>query len=551
MIERQGRAVSITAKMAETSMSNSLVVPKTQLPRFHDTFRAAQYVRMSTDHQRYSIANQAATIAAYAASRSLTIVRTYADEGLSGLKIENRTALIKLIDDVQARKADFSHILVYDVSRWGRFQDVDESAHYEFICKQAGVKIAYCSELFDNDGSLMSSIMKNLKRVMAAEYSRELSAKVYAGACRLSSMGFRQGGAPGYGLRRELIDDSGRSKGPMQRGERKSLQNDRVILRPGPAQEQNIIRFVFDEFVKGKSETAIARKLNEDGIKTLHRRPWSRWMIHYLLENENYIGNLLYNRRSNKLKQGPKQNSRDSWIRSHGDFEPIVDPEVFAKAQKKMQARYISVSNEQMLKGLRIRLKKSGRLSKDIIDAAQELPCTSLYQLRFGSLRKAYELIGYRSPRDCRYIDSRQDRSGIVESVASEIACQVRRHGAQVEFDRKRALLTLNGMLKVSLRVARAWKAPEESPIWTIQRRVHLPDGLILAIRLDLSNERPIDYFLFPTFEMNDVKVRFSEGSRVRWDKYRLETSREVTAVLTKAATRTESKTGRRSLLNH
>src|SRR6266550_223764 len=156
-------------------MANALVVRKTQVPTSQKTFRAAQYVRMSTDYQRYSIENQAAAIAAYAQLHDLSIVRTYRDEGESGLKIRNRRGLIQLLDDVRSGHADFDHILVYDVSRWGRFQDVDESAHYEFICKQAGIKVAYCAEQFDNDGSMISHIMKNIKRVMAAEYSRELS----------------------------------------------------------------------------------------------------------------------------------------------------------------------------------------------------------------------------------------------------------------------------------------------------------------------------------------------------------------------------------------
>lgn len=69
------------------------------------------------------------------------------------------------------------------------FQDVDESAHYEFVCKQNGINIAYCAEQFDNDGSLLSSIVKNIKRVMAAEFSRELSVKVHAGQCRTTSLG--------------------------------------------------------------------------------------------------------------------------------------------------------------------------------------------------------------------------------------------------------------------------------------------------------------------------------------------------------------------------
>ena len=111
--------------------------------------------------QIYSAENQAAAIAAYAASHGLAIVCTYKDAGRSGLAINNRDALKKLISDVTSGKANYDHILVYDVSRWGRFQDIDESAHYEFICKRAGIKVAYCAELFENDGSLVSSILKN------------------------------------------------------------------------------------------------------------------------------------------------------------------------------------------------------------------------------------------------------------------------------------------------------------------------------------------------------------------------------------------------------
>src|ERR1700752_2799358 len=162
-------------------MGNALVVRKSFLPKSQTGSRAAQYVRMSTNLQKYSIENQAAVIGVYAQAHDLSIVRTYRDEGESGLKLKNRAGLIQLLDDVQSGHADFHHILVYDVSRWGRFQDTDESAHYEYLCRRAGLKVAYCAEQFDNDGTMMSSIMKNIKRVMAAEYSRELSAKIFAG----------------------------------------------------------------------------------------------------------------------------------------------------------------------------------------------------------------------------------------------------------------------------------------------------------------------------------------------------------------------------------
>jgi DNA invertase Pin-like site-specific DNA recombinase len=110
---------------------------------------------MSTDYQRYSVQNQAAAIAAFAQQNGLTIVHTYRDDGRSGLRIRGRPGLAELIDDVRSGRADFDHVLVYDVSRWGRFQDVDESAYYEFTCKENGIKVAYCAEQFDNDGSLV------------------------------------------------------------------------------------------------------------------------------------------------------------------------------------------------------------------------------------------------------------------------------------------------------------------------------------------------------------------------------------------------------------
>lgn len=173
---------------------------------------AAEYVRMSTDHQRYSTENQSAAIHAYALSHGMEIVATYRDEGKSGLDIRGRDALRRLLDDVQAGQTPFRVILVYDVSRWGRFQNTDESAHYEYLCTSSGIKVVYCAEAFDNDGSPLSTICKGFKRYMAGEYSHELSTKVFAGQCRLVEKGFHQGGPAGYGLRRALIDEKMNSR---------------------------------------------------------------------------------------------------------------------------------------------------------------------------------------------------------------------------------------------------------------------------------------------------------------------------------------------------
>ena len=139
-------------------------------------------------------------------------------------------------------------------------RNVDESAYYEYVLKRAGIRVHYCAEQFENDGSMSSSVLKTLKRSMAAEYSRELSVKVFSGQCRLIEMGFRQGGPAGYGLRRQLIDRDLSPKGLLGRGERKSLQTDRVILVPGPENEIEVVRQIYGLFVgEGKTEREIAR----------------------------------------------------------------------------------------------------------------------------------------------------------------------------------------------------------------------------------------------------------------------------------------------------
>jgi DNA invertase Pin-like site-specific DNA recombinase len=295
-----------------------------------------------------------ALIRDYAERRGFEIVRTYADEGKSGLRLDGRDALKRLIEDVESGAADFTAILVYDVSRWGRFQDADESAYYEYICKRAGISVHYCAEQFDNDGSPVSTIVKGVKRAMAGEYSRELSAKVFSGQCRLIELGYRQGGPPGYGLRRRLVDQNGAPKGQLIRGEQKSIQTDRIILVPGPPDEVETVRWMYEAFVRdGVCEAEIANILNGRGMLTDLGRPWTRGTVHQVLINEKYIGSNVWNRISYKLKRRRVRNRPDMWIRRDGAFDAIIDGALFAAAQAIIRARTFRMANEQMLEGLK------------------------------------------------------------------------------------------------------------------------------------------------------------------------------------------------------
>jgi DNA invertase Pin-like site-specific DNA recombinase len=100
--------------------------------------RAAAYVRMSSDRQELSIGTQLAAIHAYAAAHGLDVIRTYEDAAKSGLEIAHRNGMKSLLRDVMDTPRPFDVVLVYDVSRWGRFQDIDAAAYYEYTCRLHG-----------------------------------------------------------------------------------------------------------------------------------------------------------------------------------------------------------------------------------------------------------------------------------------------------------------------------------------------------------------------------------------------------------------------------
>lgn len=348
---------------------------------------AAAYVRMSTEHQQYSTENQLDRIKEYAARRGMKIVRVFEDAGKSGLNVRGRESLRQMISTVESGKADFKTILAYDVSRWGRFQDADESGYYEYICKRAGIAVHYCSEQFENDGSPTSNIIKSVKRSMAGEYSRELSTKVFQGACRLIQMGFKQGGTAGYGLRRLLVDQSGSPKGVLAIGEHKSLQTNRIVLTLGPDHEVETVRGVYRAFLEEKlTEGEIAERLNTRGITTDLGRAWTRGTVHQLLTNEKYLGNNVYHRTSFKLKRKHVQNPPEMWIRGPGAFPAIVTSEDFLRAQEIIIARAKRYTDEEMLEKLREVLREHGRISGVIIDEREDLPSSTAFRSRFGSL---------------------------------------------------------------------------------------------------------------------------------------------------------------------
>jgi DNA invertase Pin-like site-specific DNA recombinase len=496
---------------AETQANNAMV-------------KAAQYVRMSTEHQQYSTENQRDVIKEYADRHGMEIVHTYADDGKSGLSIGGRNALKLLIQDVENGRADFSSILVYDVSRWGRFQDADESAYYEYICKRSGINVIYCAEQFENDGSPVSTIVKGVKRAMAGEYSRELSVKVFKGQCKLIEQGFRQGGLAGFGIRRMLVDQGGNPKGILKLGECKSIQTDRVILVPGPLHEVETVSRIYRLFVdEGKSETEIATILNDGQIVTDLGRPWSKGTVHQVLTNDKYIGSNVYNRVSFKLKIKRVKNPPEMWIRSDEAFDPIVDPQLFFKAQGIILERNRRFSNEEMLDRLKQLFQKHGQLSGLLIDETDGMPSSAVYRFRFNGLIRAYKLIGYTPDRDYSYIQINQFLRKMHKKSVDDAISQIQQLGGEIEKDKKTDLLTVNAEFTASIVIGRCWPTKAGSLRWLIRIETGLNPDITVALRMDSVNQSALDYYLLPSIDLESEKLRLAEENGAFLDTYRFD----------------------------
>jgi DNA invertase Pin-like site-specific DNA recombinase len=325
------------------------------------------YARMSTDVQNHSISHQLESIHAYAAVNGLVISRVFVDEGRSGLSLVYRPGLQALLAVAVDTARDFSVIVVYNVSRWGRFQDVDESAYYEYMCRRAGVSIMCCAEHFVDDGSPFHAMMKGIKRAMAAEYSREISAKVFNAQCHFSRMGYKQGCRPGYGLQRIPVAVDGQARAPLAPGERKPMPTDRVVLKQGDADEVAIVRQIFRWYTEdGRSDSDIARLLGVNGGCTHMGIPWDPASIRRILTSERYCGQIVFNQTTRRMRSRVVRNPEEQWIRCEEAVEPIVSRECFEVARQIRQARAAGPDPESVIECLRTIFFRNGTINMEL-----------------------------------------------------------------------------------------------------------------------------------------------------------------------------------------
>lgn len=366
--------------------------PKHQTSSAARQIPAAQYIRMSTEGQDLSPAVQRQAMSDYAQRHGMCIVATYEDPGRSGLTLRARQSMRRLIRDVADVSCPFELILVYDVSRWGRFFDTDASAYYEYHCRLHGVQVVYVNETFSPEPTPMSALLKNLKRAMAAEYSRELAVKCRAGQSRAIALGYQMGSMPALGFRRVAVSAEGVAKRMLESGERKPSPTDRVRWVAGPAEEIELVRTIFRLYATTKlSMQKIAQILNDEGKRTSKGKRFTEASLGVLFSSEAFIGNFVWGRKDERT--GLRRPAGDPAItRGPASMAPIIDAQTWELVRRKRgDPSKCRASNEEMLRSLRQAFRMEANLRVTHLKALG-CPSGSTYRNHFGSFMAAAEL---------------------------------------------------------------------------------------------------------------------------------------------------------------
>ncbi|MGA8806693.1 MAG: recombinase family protein [Thermoanaerobaculia bacterium] len=345
----------------------------------------ALYLRRSTNErlQADSLKVQEQILRAYAADHGMDVVEVFRDSA-SGTSTKHRVAFLKMVETI-THGASFSSVLVRDVSRFGRFFDVDEGAFFEVLFLGHGVKTVYCEEVFASDTSPMASLVKNVRRVMASEYSRDRSRLIRYAQSRATRLGFHAAGPPPYGMRRVMIGPTGKHVQDLAKGEWKALANHRTRLVAGDPDAVDVVRRIFDLYdVADHGVSTIAELLNADGIAAPQGLRWHEPTVAGVLSNSLYAGLGHYTPKRKGLSDPlPPSQVEDLRVRDAEGHEAIISVEQFRRVEEKRNAMTRRRSNDALAADVRRAFEQHGCVEPAMLDRLPTHCSWATYSVRF------------------------------------------------------------------------------------------------------------------------------------------------------------------------
>jgi hypothetical protein len=212
------------------------------------------------------------------------------------------------------------------------------------------------------------------------------------------------------------------------------------------------------------------------------------------------------------------------WIKKEGAFESVVAPDVFYIAQGIVRARAYRFSNDELIERLRSLFQNRGFLSGLIIDETEGMPSTSAYIHRFGSLIRAYQTVGFTPDRDYQYLEANQFLRRLHPQIVAQTEKAIDELGGSVVRDPATDLLHVNKEFTVSLVLARCQTHGSGRNRWKVRFDTGLAPDMTVAVRLNQTNEAPLDYYLLPRLDFGLPRINLADHNAVEIESYRFDT---------------------------
>ena len=301
--------------------------------------RAIAYLRKSTDLQETSLEQQKEKVLEFAKEHSVRVIEIFAEEAC-GENVKGRPEFRKMIECCKSNE-DFQYVFVYDISRWGRFENPKEAVYWEVEVERAGRKVVFISEGFKED-NIGNSISNFVKSAEASEYLKNIRRQTTRGMIFNANKGFWMGGRPSYGYNRAIVDN-GKVIEVLLEGKQKNIKDQKIKLVINEAQAK-AVRTIFIMFAKqGLSVHSIVTHLNSQSQFVPARgRMWSKSSIWRILHNEVYIGTLVYNRENGHKRHGKhKYNPKEQWVMVKDAHEPIISMELWEMVKARTKQAFV------------------------------------------------------------------------------------------------------------------------------------------------------------------------------------------------------------------
>lgn len=282
--------------------------------------KAVGYARYSSDKQREeSIHHQVDKITEFAREHGLDLIGIYADEAKTGTNTE-RENLKKLLKD--SEKGEFQYVIIYKTDRLSR--NVSDALNIRRKLSINKVQVISVLENFD-DETPEGGFFSHISMAMSEFYVNNLRRSVMVGLRQNAEKAIHTGGIPplGFDVNKDL----------------EYIVND---------EEAEIVRYIFESVLDGKSYPYIARELNNRGLKNKIGEPFKPKFTE-MLRNTKYIGEYVYNRRQAKRADGTRNNQEQKneieIIRIPDAIPQIVNKHVFKRVQTILDRRRVGKTN--------------------------------------------------------------------------------------------------------------------------------------------------------------------------------------------------------------